>query len=202
MYTIGLTGGIGSGKSTVAGLFEALGIAVIDADVIAHELTAPGEPAVSEIQKTFGNTVVNTRGELDRSAMRRLAFTNMNIKKQLEDILHPMIRREIDRRAAVARSPYIILAVPLLLESAGYRDRVRRIAVVDCTEDQQMERAMARSGLDEQALKAIMHSQVNRTERLAAADDIIDNSRDPAFLLDQVNSLHRKYLGLAAEHLS
>ncbi len=196
-FVVGLTGGIGSGKSAAAELFAALGAAVVDTDAIAHELTAPGGAAIAPIRAAFGDAVIGPDGALDRAAMRRLVFADAPAKARLEAILHPMIRAEAERRSAAAHSPYVVLVVPLLVESGGYRNRVQRVAVVDCPEEVQVARVMARSGLSVQEARAIMAAQASRAERLAAADDVIDNGGEWAALRPQVERLHRLYLEIA-----
>lgn len=198
MFVIGLTGGIGSGKSAAATLFEEFGAAVVDTDAIAHELTAPGGTAIAPIRAAFGDEVVAPNGALDRAAMRRKVFTDAQAKGRLEAILHPMIRAEADRRSAAARAPYVVLVVPLLVESGGYRSRVQRIAVVDCPEAVQVARVMSRSGLSAGEARAIMAAQVGREARLAVADDVIDNGGELAALRPQIEALHRRYLEMAA----
>jgi dephospho-CoA kinase len=197
-FIVGLTGGIGSGKSAAASLFEELGALVVDTDAIAHELTAPGGTAIEPIRKAFGEEVIASSGALDRAAMRRKVFTDPEAKARLEAILHPMIRAEADRRSAASRAPYVVLVVPLLVESGGYRNRVLRVAVVDCPEEMQVARVMTRSGLSADEARAIMAAQVDRKDRLAAADDVIDNGGDLAALRSQVEALHRKYKEMAA----
>lgn len=197
-FIVGLTGGIGSGKSAAATLFEEFGAAVVDTDAIAHELTAPGGTAIAPIRAAFGDEVVAPNGALDRAAMRRKVFTDAQAKGRLEAILHPMIRAEADRRSAAARAPYVVLVVPLLVESGDYRSRVQRVAVVDCPEEIQVARVMSRSGLFAEEARAIMAAQVGREQRLAAADDVIDNGGDLAALRPQIEALHRQYLEMAA----
>ncbi|PWB41648.1 MAG: dephospho-CoA kinase [Rhodocyclales bacterium] len=197
-FLVGLTGGIGSGKSAASSLFESLGAAVVDTDVIAHELTAPGGAAIESIRNAFGDEVIDARGALDRAAVRRKVFADASAKARLEAILHPMIRAEADRRSAAARAPYVVLVVPLLVESGGYRSRVRRVAVVDCPEEVQVARVMTRSGLSAEEARAIMAAQISREQRLAVADDVIDNGGDLAALRPQVEALHRRYLEMAA----
>lgn len=197
-FIVGLTGGIGSGKSAAATLFEEFGAAVVDTDAIAHELTAPGGTAIAPIRAAFGDEVVAPNGALDRAAMRRKVFTDAQAKGRLEAILHPMIRAEADRRSAAARAPYVVLVVPLLVESGGYRSRVQRIAVVDCPEAVQVARVMSRSGLSAGEARAIMAVQVDRPARLAVADDVIDNGGELAALRPQIEALHRRYLEMAA----
>lgn len=197
-YIVGLTGGIGSGKSAAAQVFEELGATVIDTDAIAHALTAPGGAAIAPIRAAFGADYVTAEGALERARMRELAFADAAKKHLLESILHPMIRLHTDELVRAARSPYVVLVVPLLVESRDYRERCQRILVVDCAEDLQVKRVMARSGLAADEVRAIMANQVTRGVRLAAADDVIDNSRDPAHLRRKVEALHRRYLQLAA----
>ncbi len=197
MYVVGLTGGIGSGKSTVADLFVARGAALVDTDAIAHELAAPGGGALPAIRARFGDGVLRADGGLDRAAMRRLVFSDPGARQALEAILHPLIRAESERRCAAASAPYVILAVPLLVESGGYRERCDRILVVDCEPAVQVARVMARSGLPEAEVRAILAAQAGRAQRLAAADDVIDNSGTPAALPGQVAALHHAYLAAA-----
>jgi dephospho-CoA kinase len=197
-YIVGLTGGIGSGKSAAAQVFEELGTTVIDTDAIAHALTVPGGAAIESIRMAFGADYLTTEGALARPRMRALVFADAAKKRLLESILHPMIRARTSELALAARSPYVILMVPLLVESNDYRRRCQRILVVDCPEELQVERVMARSGLAADQVRAIMANQVTRAARLAAADDVIDNSQDPAHLRRQVEALHRRYLQLAA----
>jgi dephospho-CoA kinase len=197
-FIVGLTGGIGSGKSAAATLFEQLGATVVDTDAIAHALTAPGGAAIVPIRAAFGDEVIDARGALDRAAMRRKVFADASAKARLEGILHPMIRAEADRRSAAARSAYVVLVVPLLVESGGYRSRVQRVAVVDCPEEMQVARVMARSVLSAEEARAIMAAQVDRQARLAVADDVIDNGGELAALRPQVEALHRRYIEMAA----
>jgi len=198
-YTVGLTGGIGSGKSVVAGLFSKRGVAVIDTDEIAHELTRPGGEAIEAIRAAFGAGLIGADGALDRDGMRRLAFSDPAARKKLEGILHPLIRKESVRRCERAKSPYAILVVPLLVEGGVDRSRYARVLVVDCTEVQQVERAMRRSGLSEKEVRAILAAQATREQRIARADDVIDNSGTPEALERQVSHLNEKYLTLAAQ---
>lgn len=197
-YVVGLTGGIGSGKSTVADLFVARGAALVDTDAIAHELTGPHGAAMAAIAEAFGSAVVDARGALDRAAMRRQVFADATARQRLEAILHPLIRAESDRRCQAARAPYVILAVPLLVESGTYRERVQRVLVVDCPEAVQVARVMARNGLGEAEVQAILAAQASRQQRLAVADDVVDNGGDAAALVPQVERLHRQYLAAAS----
>ena len=196
-FVVGLTGGIGSGKSAVASLFAAYDVSVIDTDVIAHELTAPRGAAMPEITRVFGSRFVDAQGALDRRAMRRHVFSQPAGRAQLERILHPMIRAAANVRLNEARGPYGLLVVPLLVESGDYIDRVDRVLVVDCNERVQIARTMARSGLEEAEVRAMMVVQADRESRLRAADNVIDNNGSLPELESQVAALHRRYLALA-----
>jgi dephospho-CoA kinase len=196
-YTVGLTGGIGSGKSLVAGLFEGLGVEVIDSDDIARELTQKGGEAIGAIRAAFGADALAADGSLDRSKMRRLVFRDAPARKRLEAILHPLIRAESARRSGRVRSPYAILVIPLLVESGVDRSRIARVLVVDCPEAQQIERVMKRSGIPEAEVRAMLAAQATRGQRLAAADDVIDNGGPLEALEPQVSRLNEKYLTLA-----
>ncbi len=199
-FVVGLTGGIGSGKSAAAGCFAARGIAVVDTDAIAHELTAAGGAAMAALVAEFGPEVAAPDGgALDRVRMRRLVFDDPAARGRLEAILHPMIRSLSDGRCRDAVSPYVILAVPLLVESGNYRERCNRIVAVDCPEGLQISRVMARNGFSEAEVRAIMAAQASRTRRLAAADDVLDNGGDLHHLEIQVADLHRKYLRLSSQ---
>ncbi len=194
---VGLTGGIGSGKSAAADEFARLGAMVVDTDAIAHELTGPGGAAVPEVRRLFGRAFVDASGAMDRKRMRDLVFSDAEEKARLEALLHPMIRAESVRRIASAAGPYVVHVVPLLIESAGYRDRVGRVLVVDCPEALQVARVRQRSGLPEEEIRRIIASQIQREKRLAAADDVIDNSGSIAALQQQVRQLHENYLARA-----
>jgi len=197
---IGLTGGIGSGKSTVADRLVALGAALVDTDAIAHALTAPGGDAIAPIRAAFGDGVVAADGRMDRAAMRAIAFSDPGARKRLEAILHPMIRARTQAgiEAAVRDgAPYVIVAVPLLVESGDWRGRYDRVLVVDCPPEVQVERVMARSALPRAQVDAILAAQATRAQRLAAADDVIDNGGAPAALDAQVTRLHAAYAGLS-----
>jgi dephospho-CoA kinase len=195
---IGLTGGIGCGKTTVANLFAERGATLVDTDLIAHAMTAPHGPAMAAIAQTFGAGFIAADGSLDRAAMRALVFTDPAAKQRLEAILHPMIRAEAERQALAASGLYVIFVVPLLIESGAWRNRVGRILAVDCLETTQVARVMARNGLTEAQVRAIMANQVSRAERLAAADDVIDNDDGMHALLPQVETLHALYLTISA----
>lgn len=196
-YCVGLTGGIGSGKSTAAGEFEALGAAVVDTDAISHEITAPDGAAMAAIRAQFGPEYAGADGGLDRGRMRGLVFQDAAAKMKLEAILHPMIRETSRARVAAARAPYVILVVPLLLETGACLDLARRVLVVDCSEARQVERATRRSGLSAAEVRRIMAAQLPRAERLARADDVLDNDGGMDALRLQVAELHGRYLALA-----
>jgi dephospho-CoA kinase len=200
LFRVGLTGGIGSGKSTVASMFGELGVLVIDADQLAHELTAPGGAAIASIRDAFGPDYLDSQGALDRPRMRERVFADPAAKAALESILHPMIRAETEQRAARATTPYVILMIPLLVETGAPGARCDRVLVVDCPESMQIERVMARSGLARETVEAIMSAQVSRAERLRHADDVIDNGGPAEALRPQVRKLHVRYLALAKEH--
>jgi dephospho-CoA kinase len=193
-FVVGLTGGIGSGKSAAAAEFERLGAVVVDTDAIAHELTEAGGSAIPEIERLFGAEVLGASGAMDRARMRSRVFADPAAKKALEALLHPMIREESLRRIAQARGPYVIHVVPLLVESPDYRSRVDRVLVIDAPEELQVERVRARSGLSEAEVRAILATQATRAERLAAADDVIENRGTIDALRKQVAAFHRKYV--------
>ena len=193
-FAVGLTGGIGSGKSTVADLFAARGASIVDTDVIAHSLTAPGGAAMPAIVAAFGAEFADANGALDRTRMRTLVFSDAKAKATLEAILHPRIRAGALAAAEAATGDYVMYAVPLLVESGTWRDRVSRILAVDCREDVQIARVMARNNLSETQVRAIMAAQASRAERLAAADDVIDNNAGLDALAPQIDRLHAQYL--------
>jgi dephospho-CoA kinase len=195
---VGLTGGIGSGKSAAADDFAALGATVVDTDVISRELTDKGGAAVAEVERLFGKDFV-AAGAMDRRRMRDHVFADPAAKRALEALLHPMIREESARRIAAASGPYVVHVVPLLIESPDYRKRVDRVLVVDAPEETQIERVRARSRLSADEVRAIMRGQISRAERLAAADDVIDNRGSRDALRKQVGALHRKYLQFAGK---
>jgi dephospho-CoA kinase len=197
-FVVGLTGGIGSGKSAAADEFAALGATVVDTDVISRELTDKGGAAVAEVERLFGKDFV-AAGAMDRKRMRDRVFADPAAKRALEALLHPMIREESARRIAAASAPYVVHVVPLLIESPDYRKRVDRVLVVDAPEETQIERVRARSRLSADEVRAIMRGQISRAERLAAADDVIDNRGSRDALRKQVGALHRKYLQFAGK---
>ena len=196
-FSIGLTGGIGCGKTTVADLFAALGATLIDTDLIAHCLTAPQGPAMPAIVAEFGPQFAAADGALERARMRELVFSDALAKARLEAILHPRIVEQALAEAAAASGAYVIFVVPLLVQSPAWRQRVTRIVVIDCPEAVQVARVMARNGLSEQQVRAIMAAQATRAERLAAADDVITNEGEIAALHPQIALLHAKYLAIS-----
>lgn len=196
MLRIGLTGGIASGKSTVADLFVNLGAALVDTDAVAREVVAPGEPALEEVRRAFGAGVIDPRGELDRRALREIVFADADRRRELEAILHPRIRERTLTLLEQARGPYVIAAVPLLVET-GFAEHVARVLVVDCPVETQVERLMQRDRIDRTAAEAAIGAQAAREARLAAADDVIDAGGNRASTRQQVEKLHRRYLDLA-----
>ena len=196
-FAVGLTGGIGCGKSTVADLFAARGASLVDTDVIAHQLTVPGGAAMPALLGEFGPDFATPDGAMDRKRMRDLVFADPDARTRLEAILHPMIRTATATAAAAATGPYVIFVVPLLVESGTWRARVQRILAIDCQESTQIARVMARNSLAEAQVKAIMAAQASRQQRLEAADDVIDNDAGLDALTPQVARLHAFYLSLA-----
>ncbi len=197
MLVVALTGGIGCGKSSVSRRFEALGAPVIDADVIAREQVLPGSPALDEIRTLFGPRVIQQDGSLDRAVLRTVVFNAPEKRQQLEQILHPRIRREMELRLQSLNAPYAILVIPLLLET-GQNELADRILVVDCTEAQQITRVALRDGLKETQIRQMLAAQVDRATRLGAADDVIENSGNLEELNESTDRLHEFYLRLAA----
>lgn len=196
-YCVGLTGGIGCGKTTVARIFQELGAAVIDTDEIAHELTGPGGEAIETLRAQFGKDSVKPDGRLDRDRMRRLVFEDRDARLKLEAILHPLIRARSRARLAEIRQPYAVVVVPLLLETGSYVDLIQRVLVVDCDEATQIGRTMQRSKLTEAQVRAIMAAQLPRSERIARANDVLSNDGDMGALRAHAEALHARYLGLA-----
>lgn len=195
MYKIGLTGGIGSGKSRVADLFKEWGAAIIDTDAIAHQLTQAGAEAIEPIRQAFGSNVIAPDGSLNRGLMRDLVFADSTARQRLEAIVHPMIGVVTQRLADQAEGCYLVLVVPLLVESGHWRSRVDRICVVDCDPETQISRVQARSGLTPEAITRIMSAQASRSERLAAADDVVLNDAGVTFdaLARSARKLHDKW---------
>ena len=197
-YVVGLTGGIGSGKSAAADEFARLGASVVDTDAIAHELTGRNGLALPGIRELFGEEAIGPDGAMDRQKMRGTAFSDPAARKTLEGLLHPLIRRESARRIAAATGPYVVYVVPLLVESGDPRRDANRILVVDAPEEVQVARVQARSALPADQIRAIIATQARRADRLAAADDVIDNGGTIDALHNQVAGLHRKYLQFAS----
>ena len=193
-FSVGLTGGIGCGKTTVADMFAELGASVIDTDQIAHSLTAPHGAAMPALLAEFGQEFATPDGALDRAKMRALVFSDATARARLEAILHPRIRDATAAAAAIATGAYTIFVVPLLIESGTWRERVTRVLAIDCSEDTQVARVMTRSGLSAEQVRAIMAAQVTRAQRLAAADDVINNDQGLDELRPQVERLHAQYL--------
>jgi dephospho-CoA kinase len=193
---IGLTGGIASGKSTVAQRFQELGVPVIDSDESARAVVIPGSPGLAEVVGKFGSNVLTAGGELDRPALRNLIFNNPDRRRELESILHPLIKTDMERRIAVSDGPYVIMAIPLLVEGMG-RDRVNRVLVVDVDPQVQVKRLMARDGGTLEQAQAILAAQASRATRLQAADDVVLNEGTFAELRYAVDQLHQRYVDLA-----
>ena len=199
MFKLGLTGGIGSGKTQVANQLAKLGACVIDTDEIAHALTAPQGQAIEPIRKAFGDLAIKSDGSLDRDHMRALVFDEPQARARLEGILHPMITQEVERATANAQGCYAVFVVPLLVESGRWRDRVDRICVVDCEPQTQVQRVQQRSRLSKHRIEQIMQAQATRQERLAVADDVIDNGAHTSCeaLQTQVLGLHQQWCNLS-----
>ncbi|MFA6970266.1 MAG: dephospho-CoA kinase [Gallionella sp.] len=200
---IGLTGGIGCGKSTVARLFEELGAVIIDTDAIAHQLTQPGGQAIAPVRSSFGEYYITSTGAMDRTRMRHLVFSDRSAKSKLENILHPLILSLcLEQLQVPSCAPYTLLMAPLLLECPPYLQLVQRVLLVDCSEQNQISRTMQRSRLDESEIRAIIALQLSQTERRARADDIIQNDNAIDALTAQVAVLHQDYLNINNNHLT
>jgi dephospho-CoA kinase len=197
-YVVGLTGGIGSGKTVVADAFAALDVEVIDTDLLAHQLSAAGQPGYKAILAAFGGGLLRADGELDRAALRRLVFADARARARLEAVLHPLIGADVARQIEAWQGPYGVIVVPLLLERAGMRSLINRILVVDCPEADQVRRVVARNGLSPEEVRAIMATQIDREHRLAAADDVLNNTGMPDAIAPQVEALDRRYRDFAA----
>lgn len=196
MLRVGLTGGIGSGKSTVSALFAELGVPIVDADVIARQLVEPGQPALQQLCSAFGGEILNQDGSLNRPHLRQLAFSDAVYKQQLDAIMHPLIFKHMQLQVSGLSAAYVILVIPLLLES-GQNYALDRVLVVDCPEQTQLQRVLARDQVSQEQALAIIAAQTDRQQRLAAADDIIHNDDSAAYLAEQVKNLHNSYLLLA-----
>ena len=192
-YRVGLTGGVASGKTTVAEIFESLGAGIVDTDRIARDVVAPGQPGLEAVRRKFGEAVVRASGELDRRALREVVFADPRARRQLEALLHPRIRVRTQEALAQLRTPYAVAVVPLLVET-GFGALVDRVAVVDCPREIQIERLMNRDGIDLDQAESMLSAQVDRQSRLAAAHDVIDNGGSRASTRRQVQRLHALYL--------
>ena len=195
-FRVALTGGIASGKSTVADLFAALGVPVIDTDVIAREVVEPGRPALTQVIETFGSEVLGSDGRLNRRRLRERIFADPDAKRRLEAILHPAIRAEMERQSRAADGPYQVLVIPLLTEGKR-RDHVDRVLLVDVPEELQIQRLVSRDGVSHEQAQASLNAQATRAERLTMADDVVRNTGRPDDLRDAVAGLHARYLRLA-----
>jgi dephospho-CoA kinase len=202
IFSVGLTGGIGCGKTTVADLFAARGASVIDTDQIAHALTAPGGAAMPALVQEFGADYATADGAMDRAKMRALVFADPGARTRLEAILHPKIREATAAAALLATGPYVMFVVPLLIESGTWRERVARVLAIDCPEEVQVARVMARNNLPEAQVRAIMAAQVPRATRLAAADDIVKNGGQLEDLPPQIERLHQLYLDFSKRKIT
>jgi dephospho-CoA kinase len=198
VLAVALTGGIGSGKSAVSGHFESLGVPVIDADVLAHQLVKPGSPALQEIQTLFGDEMVDPQGNLNRAALREVVFNDPAQRKRLEGILHPRIRQAMESWLKQQNAPYAVLVIPLLFET-GQQSIANRILVVDCDESHQYERVTNRDQLDKTQIDQILASQTDRHTRLQGADDVIENNGSLEALLEATERMHHNYLKLACQ---
>lgn len=196
MLVIGLTGGIGSGKTAVSDAFARLGVPVIDTDLLAREVVRPGQPALAEIVSAFGSACLDGSGNLDRRYLRQEIFASPQRRERLEAILHPRIFQAVRERLASLQAPYCLVVIPLLAETRA-ADLIDRILVVDAPESEQIRRVMARDGVDEEQARRALQAQARRAQRLEIADDVLDNSGDLAELESQVAALHQRYLGLA-----
>jgi dephospho-CoA kinase len=197
-YVVGLTGGIGSGKSVAAQMFRAWGVEVIDADSLAREVVEPGQPALSDIAAYFGSELLTAEGYLDRAALRKIVFSNPEQKSWLENLLHPLIAKLLQRRLNATKSPYAILESPLLLETEQYK-LVDRVIVIDVNKEIQIARSVRRDGSDEAVIRSIIASQIDRAKRIQHADDLVSNEEGLEQLREKVEALHSKYLGMVAE---
>ncbi len=195
-YRIGLTGGVASGKSTVANLFAALGVPIVDTDLLAREVVAKGSPLLAQVVAHFGPTVLGPDGSLDRRELRSRVFADPGERRWLEELTHPAIRELTDARCNAAAGPYSIVAIPLLVETGGAA-RFDRVLVVDCEPELQLARLLARDGMTREEAQRMLAAQATREERLAIADDVIRNDSDIASLREKVEKLHRQYVTAA-----
>lgn len=202
MYIVAITGGIGSGKTTIANQFAELGIEIVDADVIAREVVEPGTPALAAIAAQFGPEMLDPQGRLDRRRLRERVFSDPDAKAWLNGLLHPLIRQEMLRQCANARSPYCLLVVPLLIENR-LTQLANRVLVIDVDEATQIERTCRRDGVSRAQAEAILAAQASRAERLAAADDVLDNQNDAADTIKRrILALHETYMAFASQQAS
>ena len=201
MLRVGLTGGIGSGKTTVCNIFSELGVPVIDADMISHKLVCKGKPALKRIKEIFGDIIIDVNGELDRNRMRNIIFSDIKARKQIESILHPLIYNEIQKQVSKLNNPYCIICIPLLFETNS-ENKVDRILVIDVPKNIQLKRAVLRDDKSTMDIKKIIDTQAPRKHRLQSADDIIVNDGDIAKLRDQISKLDKKYNKLSANSKS
>ncbi|MGO4893958.1 dephospho-CoA kinase [Flavobacterium sp. W21_SRS_FM6] len=195
-YVVGVSGGIGSGKTTVTNLFAELGIDIIDADVIAREVVAPQTLGLNAIVAKLGQDILDNHGHLNRALLRQLVFTQPDLKEWLNQLLHPLIREQMQKQTQGASSPYCILSVPLLVENQGYKT-VDRVLIVDVSEATQLQRTVLRDNSNVEQISAIMRAQASREQRLAVADDVIENEGSEQELIEKVAQLHQLYLSLA-----
>ena len=201
MLKVGITGGLGSGKTTISQLFEELGVPVIDTDVISRQLTSLNGGAIPRIREVFGETVFQPDGNLDRGTLRAQIIADEQVRKLLETILHPMIMDEVSRKIAAISSPYVLVVVPLLVETGAYDEMLDRVLVVDCDEQTQVKRALARGGWSEVEIHGMIGKQASREQRLERADDVINTDCKLDELVGRVKALHEKYLGKASQAL-
>jgi dephospho-CoA kinase len=198
-YIVGLTGGIGTGKSTVSDLLAGMGAGIVDTDEVSRALTAAGGAAMPEIEERFGREFIAADGALDRARMRKLVFSDERSRRDLEGIMHPLVRRDSQHLIAKTTAPYVVAVVPLLLETRTYRGLAHRVLVVDCDPETQVARVMKRSNLSREEVLAIMATQISRAERLRNADDVVSNDGGVGELETQLAPLHQRYLRYAAQ---
>lgn len=201
MLKIGVTGGLGAGKTTVSRMFAGLGVPIVDTDEISRELTASGGKAIPAIRDAFGDAIFSADGGLDRAALRAQILADEAAKRRLEDILHPLIRAQVESRMAAVEAPYVLVVIPLLVETGAYDKMLDRVLVVDCSEQTQLQRSLARGGWREAEIRAMMMKQATRQDRLARADDVLDTDCDLDELSNRVSALDQKYRLLSAQTL-
>ena len=199
MMVIGLTGGIGSGKSTAANIFAGLGVCVVDTDQIARDIVMPGQPALNEIVEAFGKDLLNPDESLNRSKLKQIIFNNNESRKKLESILHPRIKKHMQQMTSQCRTAYCVAIIPLLVEQ-NWQDMVDRVLLIDTPQKLQIKRVRERDNLDDKMILSIIGSQANRDAKIAASDDIVVNDQDTENLKRQLTDLHQRYLLLAANH--